>query len=161
MGEMKSSLRGLNDSATSGVTRNELRVFALLEYDSPTYASWSKRSINMALVEISHVQGDTPVTIFHLQDRVNLGNFAELEELAKEAYGYGVRDMVIDLSKTPSMTSIGIRALIVIHRMLSRDRGQHLKLAGATPEISEMLEIAGVTQHIEIFPTVEDAVNSF
>ena len=92
---------------------------------------------------------------------MNLGNFAELEELAKEAYSYGVRDMVIDLSKTPSMTSIGIRALIVIHRMLSQDRGQHLKLAGATPEISEMLEIAGVTQQIEIFPTVEDAVNSF
>lgn len=113
----------------------------------------------MGLVEISHVQGHPPVTIFHLQDRVNLGNFAELEELAKEAYSYGVRDLVIDLSKTPSMTSIGIRALIVIHRMLSG--GQHLKLASATPEISEMLEIAGVTQHIEIFSTVEDAVNSF
>jgi len=115
----------------------------------------------MALVEISHVQGHPPVTIFHLQDRVNLGNFAELEELAKEAYGYGVRDVVIDLSKTPSMTSIGIRALLVIHRMLSRDGGQHLKLASATPEISEMLEIAGVTQHIKIFATVEDAVKSF
>jgi anti-anti-sigma factor len=115
----------------------------------------------MALVEISHVQGHTPVTIFHLQDRVNLGNFEELEELAKEAYGYGVRDVIIDLSKTPSMTSIGIRALLIIHRMLSRDGGQHLKLASATPEISEMLEIAGVTQHIEIFATVEDAVKSF
>jgi anti-anti-sigma factor len=115
----------------------------------------------MALVEISHVQGHIPVTVFHLQDRVNLGNFAELEELAKEAYSYGVRDMVIDLSKTPSMTSIGIRALIVIYKMLSQDGGRHLKLALATPEISEMLEIAGVTQHIEIFPNVEDAVRSF
>src|SRR5215216_7339384 len=134
MRKMKFSLRGLNEGATSGVTRNELRVFALLEYDSPNYAPQCKRSINMGLVEISHVQGHPPVTIFHLQDRVNLGNFEELEELAKEAYGYGVRDVVIDLSKTPSMTSIGIRALIVIHRMLSRDRGQHLKLAGATPE---------------------------
>ena len=115
----------------------------------------------MGLVEISHVQGHPPVTIFHLQNRVNMGNFAELEELAKEAYNYGVRDMVIDLSKTPSMTSIGIRALITIYRMLSQDGGQHLKLASATPEISEMLEIAGVTQHIELFATVEDAVNSF
>lgn len=115
----------------------------------------------MGLVEISHVQGRTPVTIFHLQDRVNLGNYTELEELAKEAYEYGVRDMVIDLSKTPSMTSIGIRALVVIYKMLSPDRGQHLKLAGATPEISEMLEIAGVTQYIPIFPTVADAVKSF
>ena len=55
----------------------------------------------MALVEISHVQGHTPVTIFHLQDRVNLGNFEELEELAKEAYGYGVRDVVIDQHRYP------------------------------------------------------------
>ena len=115
----------------------------------------------MGLVEISHVQGQIPVTIFHLQDRVNLGNFTELEELAKEAYSYGVRDMVIDLSKTPSMTSIGIRALIVIHRMLSQDRGKHLKLACATPEIGVMLEIAGITQHIDLFPTVDEAVNSF
>ena len=115
----------------------------------------------MGLVEISHVQGQPPVTIFHLQDRVNLGNFTELEELAKEAYNYGVRDLVIDLSKTPSMTSIGIRALMVIYKMLSPDRGKHLKLAAATPEISEMLEIAGVTQNIELFPTVEEAVKSF
>ena len=115
----------------------------------------------MALVEISHIQGHTPVTIFHLQDRVNLGNFEELEALAREAYSYGVRDLVIDLSQTPSMTSIGIRAIIVIHRMLSQDGGRHLKLASPTPEISEMLEIAGITQHIEIFPTVEDAVKSF
>jgi anti-anti-sigma factor len=115
----------------------------------------------MGLVEISHAQGQTLVTIFHLQDRVNLGNFTELEEMAKEAHSYGVRDLVIDLSKTPSMTSIGIRALIVIHRMLSKDGGRHLKLASATPQISEMLEIAGITQHIEIFPTVEEAVKSF
>lgn len=115
----------------------------------------------MGLVEISHVQGRIPVTIFHLQDRVNLGNYTELEELAKEAYSHGVRDLVIDLSKTPSMTSIGIRALIGIHRILSQDRRQHLKLASATAEIREMLEIAGVTQQLEIFATVEDAVSSF
>lgn len=115
----------------------------------------------MGLVEISHVQGHPPVTIFQLQDRVNLGNFAELEELAKEAYSQGVRNLVIDLSKTPSMTSTGIRALIIIQKMLSQDRGGNLKLASVIPEIEEMLEIAGVTQYIEIFPTVEEATNSF
>ena len=115
----------------------------------------------MGLVEISHVQGHPPVTIFQLQDRVNLGNFAELEELAKEAYSQGVRNLVIDLSKTPSLTSIGVRALVVIHKMLSEDGGKHLKLARPLPEIREMLDISGITQYVEIYDSVEDAVASF
>ena len=115
----------------------------------------------MGLVQISHAQGRVPVTVFHLQDRVNLGNFAELEALAKEAYEHGVRDLVIDLSNTPSLTSIGIRALVIIHKMLSADRGKHLKLAGPIPEIREMLDISGVTQYIKIYDTVEEAVASY
>jgi len=115
----------------------------------------------MALVQISHAQGRVPVTVFHLQDRVNLGNFAELEETAKESYNNGMRDLVIDLSKTPSLTSIGIRALVVIHKLLSADRARHLKLAGAIPAIRDMLDVAGVTQYIEMYGTVEEAVASF
>ena len=37
----------------------------------------------MSVVQISHAQGRVPVTIFRLQDRVNLGNFAEFEETAQ------------------------------------------------------------------------------
>ena len=54
----------------------------------------------MSLVKISQAQGRIPVTVFHLQERVNLGNFAELEETAKEAYNNGMRDLVIDLGET-------------------------------------------------------------
>lgn len=115
----------------------------------------------MGLVHVSQAQGRIPVTVFQLQDRVNLGNFAQLEEAAKEAYNNGTRDLVIDLSQTPSLTSIGVRALIIIHKMLSEDRGKHLKLAGPLPEIRDMLDIAGVTQYIDIYNTVEEAVASF
>jgi anti-anti-sigma factor len=116
---------------------------------------------DMALVEISKVEGHVPVTIFQLKDRVNLGNFAELEQIAKDAYEAGMRDLVIDLSETPSLTSIGVRAIVVIHRMLSIDRGKHLKLAGAIQTIREMLGIAGITQFIEMYDTVDEAVASF
>jgi anti-anti-sigma factor len=115
----------------------------------------------MELVEISQVQGRIPVTVFTLKDRVNLGNFAELEETAKNAYNDGMRDLVIDMSQTPSLTSIGIRALIIIHKMLRAESGRHLKLAAPIPAIRDMLDIAGVTQYIEIYDTVEDAVASF
>ena len=115
----------------------------------------------MGLIQISHAKGRVPVTVFHIQDRVNLGNFHELEEAAKAAFNDGARDMVLDLSNAPSLTSIGIRALIIIHRMLSADRGKHLKLAGPAPEVRDMLDISGVTQYIEIYDTVDDAVQSF
>ncbi|MCC6500497.1 MAG: STAS domain-containing protein [Anaerolineales bacterium] len=115
----------------------------------------------MALVKISQAQGRVPVTVFQLQDRVNLGNYAELEKTAKEAYDGGMRDLVIDLSQTPSLTSIGIRALVAIYKTLSTDGGKHLKLAGPIPPMREMFEIAGITSSIEIYDTVAEAVASF
>jgi anti-anti-sigma factor len=115
----------------------------------------------MALVQVSQAQGRIPVTVFQLQDRVNLGNFAELEQVARDEYGRGMRNLVIDLSQTPSLTSIGVRALVVIHKMLAEDRGKHLKLASPIPPIREMLDIAGVTQYIEIYDSVDEAVVSF
>jgi anti-anti-sigma factor len=116
----------------------------------------------MALVEISQIEGRVPVTVFQLQDRVNLGNYAELELTAKDAHKNGMRDLVIDLSKTPSLTSIGIRALVLIHKLLSTDGNmKHVKLAGPIPYIREMLDVSGVTQHLEIYDTVEEAVASF
>lgn len=115
----------------------------------------------MDLVKITKVEGRVPITVFQLQDRVNLGNFSELEQTAKDAYEAGMRDLVIDLSQTPSLTSIGIRAIVVIHRLLSADKGKHLKLAGAIVPIREMLGIAGITQFIEMYDTVDEAVASF
>jgi anti-anti-sigma factor len=115
----------------------------------------------MALVQISQPQGRVPVTVFQLQDRVNLGNYEELEQIAKDAYDSGMRDLVIDLSQTPSLTSIGVRALVVIHKMLAKDNGKHLKLASPIEPIHEMLQIAGITGAIEIYNTVDEAVASF
>lgn len=115
----------------------------------------------MALVQVSQAQGRIPVTVFQLQDRVNLGNYDELEKIAQEEFDKGMRDLVIDLSQTPSLTSIGVRALVVIYKILSPDRGKHLKIAGPIPAIREMLDIAGVTQSVEIYDTVEEAVASF
>ena len=115
----------------------------------------------MALVQVSQAQGRIPVTVFQLLDRVNLGNFAELEQTARDEYDRGMRNLVIDLSKTPSLTSIGVRALIIIHKMLAEDRGKHLKLASPIPPIRDMLDVAGVTQYIEIYDSVDEAVASY
>lgn len=115
----------------------------------------------MALVQITHQQGRVPVTVFQLQDRINLGNFAEIERLAKEAYDSGTRDLVIDLSKVEALTSIGVRALVIVHKLLSTDGKKHLKLAGLSSSMHDVLDIAGITQFIDAFGTVDEAVASF
>jgi len=115
----------------------------------------------MTFMQISQMQGRVPVTVFHLQERVNLGNFTELEKIAKDAYSNGMRDLVIDLSGSEALTSIGVRAIVIVHKMLSTDKTSHLKLAGATPSMRDVLEIAGITQFIDIYDTVGEAVASF
>ncbi len=115
----------------------------------------------MSLVRITQVQGRVPVTVFHLQDRINLANFAELEQTVKEAYDSGMRDLVMDLYESTPLSSIGIRALVVIHKMLSTGGSKHFKIASPTDHIREILEVAGVTRYIEVYDTVEEAVASF
>jgi anti-anti-sigma factor len=115
----------------------------------------------MASIQMSQAQGNALITVFRLPERVNLSNFAELEESAKEAYTNGMRDLVIDLSQTVSLTSIGIRAIVVIHKLLATDGKKHLKVAAPMPYLREMLDISGVTQYIEIYNTVDEAVASF
>jgi len=115
----------------------------------------------MPLVEISHKQGRVPVTIFHLQDRIDLNNFATLEQTTKKAIDEGMCDLVIDMSKTKALTSIGIRALVIIHKMLSTDGITHLKLASPTAHIREVLQIAGITEFVDIYDSVDEAVASF
>jgi anti-anti-sigma factor len=113
----------------------------------------------MALVEVIQTEGDNPVTVFKILDRVNLGNYKELEQAAQTEFDNGMRRLVIDLSASDSLTSIGIRALVVIHKMLKSADGV-LKMAGVKQPIKEMLEVAGITQFIEMYDTVDEAVAS-
>ena len=116
----------------------------------------------MALVEITQAKGRIPVTVFHLQERVHLGNFSELENTAQEAYENGTRNLVIDLSKSEAMTSIGLRALVVVHKIFAKiDNGKHLKIAGVTTVLREIMQVTGISQFIEMYDTVDEAIASF
>jgi len=119
---------------------------------------------NMSLVKVSQAEGRVPVTVFELQDRVNLGNTAELEQATRDAYASGTRDLVIDISKVDSFTSAGIRELLVAYKLLAGDEGKkskHVKLVSPTRYVREVLEVSGVADSIEIYDSLEEAVASF
>jgi anti-anti-sigma factor len=116
----------------------------------------------MTFVQISQKQGRVPVTVFQLQERIQLGNFSLLESTAREAYENGTRNLVVDVSRTDSMTSIGLRALVVIHKILAQGGpGKHLKVAGPTTVMREIMQVTGISQFIEAYDTVDEAVAAF
>jgi anti-sigma B factor antagonist len=118
----------------------------------------------MSFVKVSQAEGSIPVTVFELQGRVNLGNTSELEQVAKDAYDNGTRDLIIDIGKVDSLTSAGIRALMVVYKLLAGDDGKkskHVKLVSPTKYVREVLEVAGITDSIEIYDTQDEAIASF
>jgi len=117
---------------------------------------------HMAVGEISQVQGRVPVTILRLRERIDLDNFAELENLVKDAYEAGTRNLIIDLEQSNTLTSIGLRALVVIHKTMAKDDNtKRLRVTGVTTMISEIMEVTGIAAFIDIYDTVDEAVASF
>jgi anti-anti-sigma factor len=125
----------------------------------------------MSLVTTSQALGRVPVTILHVRDRVNLGNVAELEKTAGDAYASGARDVVLDLAASPALTSVALRAILSIYKQLHGDgpperpdsprKSIHFKIANASPQVREVLTIAGLADYIDIFDSLPDAVASF
>ena len=116
----------------------------------------------MSVAEISQVNERVSMTILRLRERIHLGNFSELENMAKDAYKAGTRSLVIDLENSNSLTSIGLRALVVIHKIMAQDdKDYRLKVAGATTMIREIMEVTGIAEFIDIYDTVDEAVASF
>lgn len=115
----------------------------------------------MALVEISQVQGRATVTVFRLKDAIHLGNYLELETYAKDAYKDGARNIILDLGEVDTLTSIGIRAIVLTHKAISANGTGFFKIARASAPMRDVLEVTGITQFIEVFDTVDAAAASF
>lgn len=65
--------------------------------------------------------------------------------------------VVLDCARLVFISSAGIRALLALHRNLTgRSRG--LVLAGVSEPIRNILDVAGLAQHLAFAPTVEAAL---
>ena len=103
----------------------------------------------------------------------------QLEQAAREAYQQGNRNLLIDLSEVPSITSAGLRAILVIYKLLGSERSNHvgsgtssgstdqpaksayLKLLNVSPEVRKVLRIAGFEDYLEIYDDQDEAIASF
>ena len=126
-------------------------------------------------IKILQEQARVPVTIFRPVGRINLGNADQLIQKAQEAFAGGMRNLLIDLTEVPSMTSAGLRALNAIYKLLSSDslpvvedqtghetrESPHLKLLNPDPEVRKVLNISGFDMFLDVYENKQDALRAF
>jgi anti-anti-sigma factor len=137
---------------------------------------WSS-SLN---IKVSEVQGRVPITILHVDGRINLGNTGVLEQAAQEAYERGARDILLDLDNVPSLTSAGLRTIHGIYNMVSqspqadepaqgalaesssqRSKSPHIKLFTTSPHVLKVLHVAGFDLYIDTYQDQNEAIAAF
>ncbi len=123
-----------------------------------------------------HETGAVPVTI--LQVKGDLTANEPLESRARTAVLDGARDIVLDLSHVPYISSAGLRAIHAIY-MLLRDadpddgetasrniargtyKSPHLKLVRPSKNGVKALSTAGYDMFLDLFDNVPAAVGSY
>ncbi len=127
-------------------------------------------------ITVSQEQGRVPVTVFHVKGDISADTADQLQKQAEQAYQAGARNLLIDLSEVPYISSYGIRTLSAIYKILLSSSGepaaapgaragtakaQHLKLVNPRPEVQKVLEMTGLDLFIEIHHDNKEAVSSF
>src|SRR5574341_2254548 len=109
-------------------------------------------------IAISTERGRVPVTVFRVRESLHLGNAEDLEKQAREVFENGGRDLLIDLTQVERITSAGLRAILSIAKLFSGDlaetkpvRAVHVKLAGPSVNVRQVLDIAGIDMIMEIY----------
>jgi ABC-type transporter Mla MlaB component len=117
-----------------------------------------------------------PVHILHLAGKLDGQTQASLMDAARKEKTMGTRFLVIDLKNIDFISSAGLGALHNIYKLFTPQeevaawekekhgepyKSAYMKLAGASPSVYYVLNIAGFLQNIPIYPDVQAALASF
>jgi anti-anti-sigma regulatory factor len=134
-------------------------------------------------ISISKLQGNVPVTVLHLDGKLDASSYTDVIAKAQEAYDGGARDLLLDFGKVSYLSSAGVMSLHTIalmfaggsvasnssgrptFRSLSAQKDQearkHVKLVDLQPAVDAVLDTVGLKNFFEVHANVESAVKSF
>ena len=114
---------------------------------------------------VEQVQGEVPVTTFHLSGRMDINGEEDFVKWAGDAYQAGARSLLLDMSEVTMLTSAGMRALQKVYRMFTTEDStletSQLKIAAAPPPVYEPLRMTGFLKTIPVYETVQSALDAF
>lgn len=130
-------------------------------------------------IGITQQQGRVPVTVLQIKGDINAATYEQFQTRAQEAIQAGTRYLLLDLSGVRYMSSAGLRALTQIYNWLRPEmtpqadhavsagvnagtfRSPNLKLLNPTPNVMQVLKIAGFDMFLDIYQDQKQAVESF
>ncbi|MBN1454264.1 MAG: STAS domain-containing protein [Anaerolineales bacterium] len=125
-------------------------------------------------ITTSPAEGKANVTVFHLSGILDAAGEDTLCEYARQAFEGGAHFLLLDMQNLNHISSAGLRALHNIFKMCTpmeeieaaREvdepyKSPYFKLAGASPDVYYVLNLAGFLHNIPFYPTMKDALQSF
>jgi anti-anti-sigma regulatory factor len=134
-------------------------------------------------MEVEQRQGSVPVTVLKLRGNIDGSNYQQLIHKGDELYQVGTRNLLLDLSEVPFLSSAG---LVALHRLsltlrgssdpepesgwqalgdISKDVDQgyqaNLKLLNPQTRVMKTLDMAGFSNFVEVFQDADAAIASF
>jgi len=129
-------------------------------------------------ITISIHEANEPVAVMGIKGKVDASNFVEIVNKAQELYKNPARNLILDLSEVPFISSAGLVAIHNIsllygggqqevennenpdftHNANARKR---VKLLSPQPGVDQTLETAGLKLFFKVFTDLESALKSF
>jgi anti-sigma B factor antagonist len=110
-------------------------------------------------MRVQAVKGLPSVGVIRPEGPIDFRNVGELRDVADAARRRGRRMVVLDLSETRYINSLGMSFLISLSDALAVDGGA-LLLAAATPKLKVVLDLMGIAAVLPLHGTVVAAVRS-
>jgi anti-anti-sigma factor len=126
-------------------------------------------------ITVNLQQATETVAIMHLQGGIDASNFVQIVDKAREIYQHPARNLILDLSEVPSISSTGLAAIHQIALMYSgvpntikhpdlthnSNARKRVKLLRPQPEVEKALEAAGLKLFFKVFQDLDSALKSF
>ena len=107
-------------------------------------------------MELKITQIEPGVVEVALEGRLDAAG-AEAIDLRFTALAGGNRCMLVDMTAVPFMASLGIRTLVSASRVVMR-RGGRFGLINPNDQVTKILDVSGLADVLQIFPTREAAL---
>lgn len=119
---------------------------------------------------------DGVVTVLHLEGNLDGQTDGLAVKAAQEVFDSGVRSLVLDMSGVEMVSSAGLRAIHIIYKMFTPAdvaqawhvqhpdetfKSPYFALAQTSSQVHYVLSISGFLQNICMYPTMQEALDSF